>query len=58
MNSLFTLQVFTLQALGSEVVRTPDSAKWDSPESHFGVAKKLTEDNPLTHHVLDQVRSL
>lgn len=25
-----------LRALGAEVVRTPDEAAWDSPESHIG----------------------
>lgn len=25
-----------MRALGAEVVRTPDEAAWDSPESHIG----------------------
>ena len=25
-----------LRALGAEVVRTPNEAAWDSPESHMG----------------------
>ncbi len=25
-----------LRALGAEVVRTPNEAAWDSPESHIG----------------------
>lgn len=25
-----------LRALGAEVVRTPDEAAWDAPESHIG----------------------
>ncbi|GAA6008488.1 hypothetical protein JCM10207_007129 [Rhodosporidiobolus poonsookiae] len=36
----------TLRALGAEIVRTPTSAAWDSPESHIGVAKKLVEQIP------------
>jgi cystathionine beta-synthase len=26
----------TLRALGAEIVRTPNEAKWDSDESHIG----------------------
>jgi cystathionine beta-synthase len=56
-------KVSVLKALGSEIVRTPTEAAWDSPESHIGVAKRLekeipgavildqygNENNPLAH---------
>lgn len=35
------LQVDTLRALGAEIVRTPNEARFDSPESHIGVANRL-----------------
>ena len=28
-----------LRALGAEVVRTPNEAAWDSPESHLGMRR-------------------
>ena len=34
-------KVSTLRALGAEIVRTPTSASWDSPESHISVAQRL-----------------
>merc|ERR1719334_2650196 len=33
-------KVSVLRALGAEIVRTPTSAAWDSPDSHMSVAKK------------------
>jgi cystathionine beta-synthase len=56
-------KVSVLRALGSEIVRTPNEAAWNSPESHIGVAKRLekeipgavildqygNENNPLAH---------
>ena len=42
-----------LEALGSEIVRTPTEAAWDAPESHIGVAKQLNE-IILNSHILDQ----
>jgi len=36
----------TMQALGAEIVRTPTKAKWDSDESHIGVAKRLHANIP------------
>ena len=51
----FTLQVDVLRALGAEIVRTPTSAAFDSPESHIGVAKRLMEEIPNSH-ILDQVK--
>merc|ERR1719324_584436 len=57
-------KVATLRALGAEIVRTPTSASWDSPESHISVAFKLMHEikgavildqyanpgNPLAHY--------
>lgn len=53
-----------LEALGAEIIRTPNEAAFDSPDSHIGVAKQLqsmlpnahildqysNEDNPLAHY--------
>ena len=53
-----------LRALGAEIVRTPTSARYDSPESHISVAQKLCQQiensvildqytnasNPLAHY--------
>ena len=43
-----------LKALGAEIVRTPTSASFDSPESHIGVAHRLLQEIPNAH-ILDQV---
>jgi len=49
-------KVATLRALGAEIVRTPTSASWDSPESHISVAQRLlTEVNNSI--ILDQYRN-
>lgn len=48
------LQVDVLRALGAEIVRTPTSARFDSPESHVGVAWRLKTEIPNSH-ILDQV---
>ena len=42
-----------LEALGAEIIRTPNEAAWDSPESHIGVAKELERIIPNAH-ILDQ----
>lgn len=42
-----------LEALGAEIIRTPDEAPFDSPESHIGVANRLREVLPNAH-ILDQ----
>ena len=43
-------KVATLRALGAEIVRTPTSASWDSPESHISVAQRLlTEVNGVAN---------
>ena len=46
-------KVAVLKALGAEIIRTPTSAAWDSPESHIGVARKLVKELPNAH-ILDQ----
>lgn len=47
-------KVYTLKALGAEIVRTPTEASWDSPEAHINVAQKLQHKIPNSI-VLDQV---
>lgn len=49
-------KVDTLKALGAEIVRTPTSATFDSPESHISVAQRLNRDIPNSI-ILDQVYS-
>ncbi|KAF2125045.1 cystathionine beta-synthase [Dothidotthia symphoricarpi CBS 119687] len=46
-------KVAVLKALGAEIIRTPTSAAWDSPESHIGVARRLVKELPNAH-ILDQ----
>lgn len=46
-------KVSVLKALGAEIVRTPTTAAWDSPESHIGVAKRLEKEIPHAV-ILDQ----
>jgi cystathionine beta-synthase len=46
-------KVNVLKALGAEIVRTPNSAAFDSPESHIGVANRLQTEIPNSH-ILDQ----
>lgn len=48
-------KVNILRALGAEIVRTPTSASWDSPESHISVAKRLEKEIPGAI-ILDQVQ--
>jgi cystathionine beta-synthase len=48
-------KVDVLRALGAEIVRTPTSARFDSPESHISVAQRLKAEIPNSI-VLDQVR--
>jgi hypothetical protein len=47
-------KVDTLRALGAEIVRTPTSATFDSPESHISVAQRLSQEIPNSI-ILDQV---
>ncbi|XP_069491766.1 cystathionine beta-synthase-like protein isoform X2 [Ambystoma mexicanum] len=49
-------KVDVLRALGAEIVRTPTSARYDSPESHVGVAWRLKNEIPNSH-ILDQYRN-
>ncbi|KAJ8013436.1 hypothetical protein DPEC_G00053240 [Dallia pectoralis] len=49
-------KVDVLRALGAEIVRTPTSAPFDSPESHVGVAWRLKHEIPNSH-ILDQYRN-
>ena len=49
-------KVATLRALGAEIVRTPTSASWDSPESHISVAQRLLAEIPNSI-ILDQYRN-
>jgi cysteine synthase A len=44
---------WTMEALGSEIVRTPTEAAWDAPESHIGIAEKLERELDRAH-ILDQ----
>ncbi|TKS66995.1 Cystathionine beta-synthase [Collichthys lucidus] len=49
-------KVDVLRALGAEIVRTPTSAAFDSPESHVGAAWRLKSEIPNSH-ILDQYRN-
>lgn len=49
-------KVDMLKALGAEVLRTPTEAAWDSPDSHFSVAKRLAEEIPNAF-ILDQYKN-
>lgn len=51
-----TEKVDVLRALGAEIVRTPTSATFDSPESHISVAQRLNFQIPNSI-ILDQVRN-
>src|SRR3990167_4879660 len=42
-----------LEALGAKIYRTPTAAKWDDPDSHISLAKKLQKEIPNAH-ILDQ----
>merc|ERR1711899_490444 len=49
-------KVDVLRALGAEIVRTPTSATWDSPESHISVAQRINQQMPNSI-ILDQYRN-
>lgn len=49
-------KVDTLKALGAEIVRTPTAARYDAPESHIGVARRLNLEIPNSI-ILDQYRN-
>lgn len=42
-----------LEALGAKIYRTPTEAKWDDPESHLSLARRLQKEIPNAH-ILDQ----
>jgi cystathionine beta-synthase len=46
-------KISVLTALGADIIRTPNSASFDSPESHIGVAAKKNKEIPNSH-ILDQ----
>jgi cysteine synthase A len=46
-----------LEALGAKIYRTPTAAKWDDPDSHISLAKRLQKEIPHSH-VLDQYTNL
>eukprot|EP00056_Hartaetosiga_gracilis_P007998 m.114843 g.114843 ORF g.114843 m.114843 type:complete len:518 (+) comp12833_c0_seq1:1063-2616(+) len=46
-------KVDVLRALGAEIIRTPNEAGFDSPESHIGVANRLNKEIPNSI-ILDQ----
>lgn len=43
----------TLEALGAKIYRTPTAAKWNDPDSHIELAKRLQKEIPNAH-ILDQ----
>jgi len=49
-------KVDVLRALGAEIIRTPTSATFDSPESHISVAQRLNKQLPNSI-ILDQYRN-
>jgi cystathionine beta-synthase len=49
-------KVNMMKCLGAEIIRTPDEAAWNSPESHIGVAVKLNKQIPRSH-ILDQYKN-
>ena len=42
-----------LEALGAKIYRTPTEAKWNDPDSHISLAKRLQKEIPNAH-ILDQ----
>lgn len=42
-----------LEALGAKIYRTPTSAKWNDPDSHLSLARRLQKEIPNSH-ILDQ----
>lgn len=42
--------------LGAEIVRTPNSAAWNDPESHLSVAARMNKEIPNSH-ILDQYKN-
>ncbi|KAJ5923795.1 Cystathionine beta-synthase [Penicillium verhagenii] len=50
-------KVSVLRALNATIIRTPNEAAFDSPESHIGVARRLEKELPNAH-ILDQYCNL
>lgn len=48
-------KLYTLHALGAEIIRTPTEAAWDSPEAHLSVANRLLDEIPNSV-ILNQVK--
>ena len=46
-------KICVMKALGARVIRTPNDAAFDAPNSHIGVANKMASEDANTH-VLDQ----
>ncbi|EER19144.1 Cystathionine beta-synthase, putative [Perkinsus marinus ATCC 50983] len=46
-------KVNMMKCLGAEILRTPNEAAWNTPESHIGLAIKLQREIPRSH-ILDQ----
>lgn len=46
-----------LEALGAKIYRTPTEARWDDPDSHISLAKRLQQEIPHAH-ILDQYGNL
>src|SRR5665213_1665146 len=42
-----------LEALGAKIYRTPTAAKWNDPDSHISLARRLQKEIPNAH-ILDQ----
>jgi cystathionine beta-synthase len=49
-------KVNMMRCLGAEIIRSPDDAPWDSPESHIGIAVRLNKEIPNSH-ILDQYKN-
>lgn len=49
-------KVNMMRCLGAEIIRSPDEARWNSPESHIGLALKLAKEIPNSH-ILDQYKN-
>ncbi|KAF4688798.1 hypothetical protein FOZ60_002387 [Perkinsus olseni] len=46
-------KVNMMKSLGAKILRTPNEAAWNTPESHIGLAIKLQKEIPRSH-ILDQ----
>jgi cystathionine beta-synthase len=49
-------KVNMMKCLGAEIIRSPDEAAWDSPESHIGIAVRLQKEI-MNSHILDQYKN-